>query len=156
MKKYLTYILVFALVAVSAASCGNRERRIPRSKMAKIYADMFMADQWLIKNYDYRAKSDTTLFYEAVFNKYGYDSKDFRYSMEYYLRDPLRYSRMLKKTSQILKNQKDKLESQMRAEGIDPNFPVESEEMLKEVPDEGDKPIKKKSKKKEKVQIIEE
>ena len=102
MKRALAYVLMLCVLASAAVSCGHsRERRIPRAKMARIYADMFMADQWAVDNH-LKQSADTLQFYEAVFEKYGCDSRDFRYSMQYYLKDPLRYSRIIKKSVSIL------------------------------------------------------
>lgn len=82
-----------------AAACSSGPKVIPRSKMEKIYIDFFMGDQWIMLNQEDGWKADTTLFYEPILQKYGYTMDDFNASNEYYLRDPLRYSRMLKKVA---------------------------------------------------------
>ena len=91
--------MAVAAAALCAAACSRGPKVIPRSKMEKIYTEMFLADQWLMNNQEAGFKADTTLFYEAIFRKYGYTTEDFTVSKEYYLRDPLRYSRMLKKVA---------------------------------------------------------
>lgn len=105
MRKYLHIILL----AVVIASCGPRV--IPRGKMADIYYDMFMADQLLREDMDLRRQADTLLVYEAVFNRYGYNTDDYLYSLRYYLKDPERFAQVLHEVVERL--QKD-------AESMDP------------------------------------
>ena len=84
------------------ASCSERARIIPQGKMAKIYAEMFVADQWVMVNPAVRKQADTSLFYEPIFRKYGYTFKDYNASVEHYLLDPDTYVKILTQTSQIL------------------------------------------------------
>ena len=99
MKVSARILIAVAAAALCAAACSHGPKVIPRSKMIKIYEEMLVVDQWLFDNQDAGFKADTTLFYEPIFNKYGYTSEDYNVSVEYYLRDPLRYSRMLKKVA---------------------------------------------------------
>ncbi len=82
--------------------CGRDGKVIPKKKMAEIYADMFVADQWINQNYKASRTADTTLVYEAVFRKYGYDADDYRASVEHYIDDPDRFARILRQTVLIL------------------------------------------------------
>ena len=70
--------------------------------MAEIYADMLVADQWVLDNPGIRTKADTSLVYEPIFNSYGYTTEDYRASVGYYMKDPERYSRILRSTTEIL------------------------------------------------------
>ena len=88
MRKYLHIILL----AVVVSACGPRI--IPRDKMVDIYYDMFMADQQVRENRDLQHQADTMLVYEAVFNRYGYDTDDYLNSLQYYLKDPERFSQV--------------------------------------------------------------
>lgn len=83
-------------------ACGREGKVIPKGKMAEIYADMFVADQWITQNYRASRTADTTVVYEAVFRKYGYDSEDYRASVEHYIQDPDRYARILRHTVVLL------------------------------------------------------
>ncbi len=123
--KYLPVPLALLLVF----SCGDRDGRvIPRNKMSEIYADMFVADQWLIQNYKASRVADTAFVYEAVFRKYGYDSDDYRKSVAYYMEDPDRFARILRKTSSILDERiadgKAELREQKREESMKPEISV--------------------------------
>ena len=98
----LAVILSLALLLV-VASCGREGRIIPRRKLAKIYAEMFVADAWLTNGpQSVKVKADTTAFYEPIFNAYGYTTEDYLASVSHYLLDPDRYSRILKRTEAIL------------------------------------------------------
>ena len=112
MKVSAKIFVAVAAAALCVAACSRGPRVIPRSKMEKIYTDMLIADQWLAG-----FKADTTLFYEPIFRKYGYTSEDFNASNEYYMRDPLRYSRMRKKVALSLdaKARKKRVESDAAA-----------------------------------------
>ena len=88
------HILLFLAGALALAGCRD-SHLIPRSEMADIYYDLFLTDQVVRESSDLRSRADTTLVYEAVFNRYGYDTDDFQYSVRYYLRDPERFAKIL-------------------------------------------------------------
>ena len=84
-------------------SCKREGPRvIPRSKLAKIYAEMFVTDQWIQSKPGLRTIADTSLVYEPILEKYGYDSDDYQYSIDRYMDDPERFSRILRTTAEIL------------------------------------------------------
>ena len=89
---------------------------IPRGKMTLIYADMLLADQWLEQHPAYRKQADTTFFYDPVFRRYGYTAADYRKSVDYYMKDPKRYGRMLTRTSEVLDERITVLQRQYKAE----------------------------------------
>ena len=70
--------------------------------MAKIYAEMLVMDQWTLSESGLRNIADTSLVYEPIFQKYGYDTEDYRKSVEHYMKDPERFSRILRTTAEIL------------------------------------------------------
>ena len=102
MESRRNIILPLMLLLLLLASCSERARIIPQGKMAKIYAEMFVADQWVMVNPAVRKQADTSLFYEPIFRKYGYTFKDYNASVEHYLLDPDTYVKILTQTSQIL------------------------------------------------------
>ncbi len=102
----LSLLLVF--------SCGRNARVIPKNRMAEIYADMFVADQWLNQNFLASRTADTTLVYEAVFEKYGYTSDDYRKSVDHYIQDPDRFARILRKSVLILEDRIAESKSELR------------------------------------------
>lgn len=109
MKVSARILLAVLTAALLVAACSRGPKVIPRSKMEKICTEIFVADQWASLNSETRIAIDTALFYEPIFNKYGYNTDDFRASIEYYMRDPLKFSRMMKKIALKLEGEADKL-----------------------------------------------
>ena len=91
MRKLLHIVVLLAVVAVSCRG----PRVIPKDDLTDIYYDMFLLDQQIRDDADLRKQADTTLVYEAVFNKYGYDTDDYLHTLRQYLKDPERFSRVL-------------------------------------------------------------
>ncbi len=123
-----TYFYLLLIGCVLAVSCRKEGKIIPKGKMSEIYADMFVADQWLSQNYRAARVADTTFVYEAVFSKYGYDMDDYRASVDHYIEDPERFARILRKTITILDDriaeQKQDLKEQKSLEAGKPTSPV--------------------------------
>lgn len=111
MKTTLKHIPIIAVLAVTVlSSCGKEEHElIPRKKLAMIYAEMLVTDQWIADNPDVRSLTDTSLIYEPILEKYGFTSEDYRHSVNYYLDDPERFSRIFRTTSEILDERYHKL-----------------------------------------------
>lgn len=103
--------LIFAalLSALLLSSCG-RGRVIPPGAFAAVYADMFLADQWIRENPGERSRADTTYFYGAVLKRHGYRVRDYDRSVRHYLDNPAAYSKILEHSSEILKKRANTLE----------------------------------------------
>ena len=103
MKLTPAHILAAFALAAALCSCGGKkEKVIPKSELAEIYAEMFVLDQWLEDNRSLRRDTDTSLVYAPVLEKYGYTYDDYLASVSFYMKDPTRYSRILRSTSEIL------------------------------------------------------
>ena len=91
------YILPL-MAAVLFASCSPKDEAevIPRAKLADIYVEMFMTDQWIAETPGMRMIADTSLVYEPILEKYGYDKLDYIHSVDFYMNDPERFSRILR------------------------------------------------------------
>lgn len=117
MKRFPAYLVVLTLaVGLSLASCGKKERVIPKEKMAEIYAEMYVLDQWLDDNRSLRREADTSLVYAPVLDKYGYTYDDYLNSVDVYMKDPTRYSRILRRTSEILGSRLTELKAEKKAQ----------------------------------------
>ena len=104
MKRSLHIVLVL-LVAVACRG----PRVIPKDTMTDIYTDMFLADQ-MVRDADIpRAQMDTMLLYEAVFEKYGYDTEDYLYSLRFYLKDPERFGKVFENVAKRLEGEVEAL-----------------------------------------------
>ena len=107
MKKFLPLVLV----ALALVCCGRRSRVIPAGTLADIYADMFMADQWLLQNTRARKTADTSNFYAPIFKEYGYTVEDYDASVKHYLRKPDKYAKILKAAGAKLTRKAKRLEA---------------------------------------------
>lgn len=128
----LRHIFLLGLLLLPL-SCG-RGRVIPARKMAQVYADMLLADQWLNDHPSMRTRADTTYFYGAVFKKYGYSFKDYDASVNHYMENPAAYAKILKRAAASLEQRRTALEKQMAA------LEAEYQERLKRrvvIPEEG-------------------
>ena len=105
MKRFLHIVLVL----VVAAACQG-PRVIPKGTLTDIYVDMFLADQVVRELNIPRPQMDTMLVYEAVFEKYGYDTDDYLYSLQYYLKDPERFAKVFDAVAKRLEGEVDALD----------------------------------------------
>lgn len=110
-RAFLPLVLFFLAMTFS---CTDGGKVIPKKKMVRIYADMFVADQWLNQNYKAERVADTSFVYEAIFEKYGYDSEDYRASVDYYIQDPDRFARILRQTVLELEDRMDEQKAELR------------------------------------------
>lgn len=99
MRRILGLLGALAVFSSAVMSCSDRGRVIPASKLSDIYAEMFLADQWLTSHYSERRIADTSLFYEPIFKKYGYTLKDYDASVRHYIEKPDDYAKILKTAS---------------------------------------------------------
>ena len=112
MKRTCLHIFLGILLAGLLSSCKKGEEIIPRADMSHIYADILVADAWLnMAEPEARSMADTTAFYEPIFKKYGYTTSDYLASVEYYLNDPGRFARILRKSNQILESEVSALQT---------------------------------------------
>ena len=72
--------------------------------------DMFLADQVVREENIPHAQMDTTLLYEAVFRKYGYDTDDYLNSVRHYLKDPERFAKVFESVAKRLEGEIDALD----------------------------------------------
>ena len=105
MKRRLAYFAILLAVLSAMAGCSGRTRIIPRDKLAHVYAEMFVADQWLNDHPSARRIADTSLFYEPIFRKYGYTTEDYLATVDEYISDPEKFSEVLAKSVAILEKQ---------------------------------------------------
>ena len=110
MRKVFLHISVLAAMLFLCLACSqDKTSVIPRGKLAKIYAEMLLMDQWAQSESFLRNTADTSLVYEPIFQKYGYDTEDYIKSVDYYMNDPERFSRILRQTAEILDARIDEL-----------------------------------------------
>lgn len=79
--------------------------------MSDIYAEMFLADQWLNDNPGLKRTADTTRFYETIFRRFGYGFEDYDASVNYYLNHPEKYKKIVERAQNKLRSTQKSLES---------------------------------------------
>ena len=102
-------VLHIVLVLLAAVACRG-PRVIPKDTLTDIYTDMFLADQMVRDENVPRVRMDTLLLYEAVFQKYGYDTDDYLNSVRFYLKDPERFAKVFESVAKRLEGEIDVLE----------------------------------------------
>lgn len=116
--KSLTKILLYVLSVASVFSC-TRNDIIPRKDMVKIYAEIFVVNEWLSSNQMYSAVYDTSFVYTPVLERYGYDNDDYMRSMNHYMSDPERYVKMLKQSRMMLDERLKEINALIEADDAD-------------------------------------
>ena len=105
MSRYFKHITVIVTaLALLLSSCGKDDEAkvIPRGKLSEIYAEMLVTDQWITSTPGMRMIADTSLVYAPILEKYGYDLDDYIKSMDVYMDDPERFSRIFRKSGEII------------------------------------------------------
>ena len=103
--------VVVTVLLLALVSCRRDGRVIPASTLSDIYADMFMADQWVAQNSRARRTADTSDFYGPIFDKYGYTVEDYDASVRHYLQKPDKYAKILKGAGAKLSKQEKRLQA---------------------------------------------
>ncbi len=114
MKVFFGHIaLLAASVIVLLPSCRKDDAEvIPRTELSRIYAEMLLTDQWILNTPNVRNIADTSLVYEPILEKYGYDPDDYRKSIDVYMDDPERFAKIFRETSELLSARLDELHAE--------------------------------------------
>ncbi|MBE6223150.1 MAG: DUF4296 domain-containing protein [Bacteroidales bacterium] len=118
MKKLLLLIVPFVL----AVSCHRGPELIPRDEMEEIMREVLLQDQYLKVTSLPKRLMDTTLVYEGVFEKYGYNTDDYLHSLEYYLEDPSRMEKLMEKVEERLKKEAKVVEEEVKEQNWREDF----------------------------------
>ncbi len=125
-------IALTAILTLSVSCHRDEAEVIPRKKMARIYAEMLVTDQWINSTPGVRLIADTSWVYEPILEKYGYDSDDYRKSIDKYMDDPERFARILRSSGEMLdkriaelKKEKARLAAKERLPKIKSDFKVD-------------------------------
>lgn len=104
MRRVLLHIIsTAAAVAFFCTSCDRDGAEvIPRNQLAQIYAEMFVTDQWVMSAPGVRMIADTSLVYQPILEKYGYDIDDYMRTVDVYMNDPERFAKIFRTSAEIL------------------------------------------------------
>ena len=108
MYRFLRNIAIVLIAAASLlSSCSDKDegKVIPRRQLARIYSEMLVTDQWITSTPGMRMIADTSLVYQPILEKYGYDLDDYLKSVDVYMDDPERFSRILRNSASIIGKQ---------------------------------------------------
>ena len=94
------HIVLVILAVLLWASCQKGPKLISRDEMVGISQEMLIQDWIIRKDRDIRQQADSSLVYEGIFQKYGYNTDDYLYSLNYYLRDPERMAKIMGEVSE--------------------------------------------------------
>lgn len=78
MKRFSHTILAVCLLSAVLAAC-NKPKDIPGSKLVNIFHDAFLANAYLREA---NISADSLEIYEPIFRRYGYTTRDVRYTLE--------------------------------------------------------------------------
>lgn len=110
-KNPVPFLLLMILFA--ASSCGNRKNIIKEDKFALIISEMYLADQFVEQNPNYRGQADTLNLYNTIFTKYGYTREDYMNSVRYYLQKGNTYKKIHRQAREILAQRERELLKQL-------------------------------------------
>ena len=99
--RHMIFALALSVAFVSLHGCRDKGI-IEEEDMAQIYAEMLMTDQWVLMTPNIRLIADTSLVYAPIMERYGYDREDYVRSVDHYMNDPERFSKILRETGEIL------------------------------------------------------
>ncbi len=105
---------IFLLLCLFILSC-SKDRIISRGDMSKIYAELFLADQWLLAN-NMNDAADTVCVYYPILNKYSYTEADFARSVSYYASDVEDFKAIIEGANSLLKTMIGNLDVQIEEE----------------------------------------
>lgn len=98
---------------LAVTSCSKGGRVLSEHKMELLYADMFLADQWLRDHPQYRSTADTTLFFDPIFEKHNITFEDYDASLKYYVSNPEVLAEITQKASARLQKMADSMNKEV-------------------------------------------
>ncbi|MBQ7222873.1 MAG: DUF4296 domain-containing protein [Bacteroidales bacterium] len=107
MKRILYPVFVSLLLILSG--CAQHKRISPRN-MEKIFYDIYRIDEMVLFEPPFDSMADSTAIYKSIFEHYGYTVEDFTSSVDYYLKKPDQFRKILKKVRKRLFDKEQELE----------------------------------------------
>lgn len=108
-----SYILIFVVLVVLLPGCRRHPKKISRGDMISIYKEMLLTDQAVREDREMKKVADTSLVYEGIFEKYGYNTDDYIYSVSIYLKSPDKFSKLLKAVARDLESEAELMQKQV-------------------------------------------
>lgn len=105
--------LLLVILAVLLPGCRRHGKMISRRDMVSIYSEMLLVDQAVRDDRALKKVADTSLVYEPIFEKYGYTTDDYLYSVSVYMKSPDKFSKLLKTVAKELEVEEERLQKQL-------------------------------------------
>ena len=140
MKHFSALILFGALMLSMPLLTGCDSAPIPQRTMMDIYYDMFTIDQAVADTPEARSGADTLSVYGGIFARYGYSIDQYLEAVDYYLRHPEGYARMMKKVQSRINKDIKTLEAE--AARLEAAVDMPETESLSETAEEPDDDIR--------------
>lgn len=102
--------LLLILGALLLSSCSSAP--IPQKKMMDIYYEMFTIDGIITDTPELRAHTDSLSVYGGILERYGYTMEDYFSAVDYYLKKPESFARMMKKVQKRINDEIDRLDAE--------------------------------------------
>ena len=83
-KRYKTVLLVLLLSGALFTAC-SKPKLLSKETLADVYAELYLADQYIKINQGVNLLADSTLIYNAIFEHYGCTLEDYQYSIAHYI-----------------------------------------------------------------------
>lgn len=99
--------LLLAVLAACLLSCSKGGRTIPAGKLADIYVDMLILDQWAKNNTASSRQADTSLVYEPIIRRHGYTVDEYIRTVEGYLQKPGEFAKVFENVRHTLQARAD-------------------------------------------------
>lgn len=107
----MKHLSAIAITLLLLTSCGNS--LIPRGKLSRIVADIYLSDKFVNNTAEMVSKADSTMLYEPILNSYGYTSDDFIRTIEYYVERPAKLKTVYLKAQESLQLELDNINIQL-------------------------------------------
>ena len=109
------------ILAAFFAGCGGGPRIISEEKLTDIISDMYLADAVSESNMEMYTENDSISLYAPILAKYGYNLKDFNYTMVKYSAESERLQDLYKSVEWMLKARQEKYKPLARIEELSAN-----------------------------------
>ena len=102
--------LLMILGALLLSSCSSAP--ISQKKMMNLYYEMFTIDPLISSAPELRAQTDSMSVYGGLLERHGYTVEDYLAAVDYYLKKPETFARMMKKVQARINREIAKMEAE--------------------------------------------
>lgn len=108
-KNYKPLFTLLVIVTGLIYSSCKKEDIISKSTMSQIISELYLSDEYIEQNPEYRGQTDSLRLYPGIIKKYGYTMDDYERSIKHYLEDKETYKELHIKAKEILQKREEEL-----------------------------------------------